>query len=492
MENLKKIQLKDPIKDEETRLKKALELAKENYSEKFVKNTKELPDSINEKYFTFVNDSEDFRERLDIIKNSEEKIAEYIEPIADNYDEKLNLSYKLKQKARFIMGLSIRKENKKWNSSDNTDKNSSKSSDKKNLNESDVNTEKEQIKSRFENDDHLEEELEEYLSLELGLSDNMFFTLQKKIKLEKETKGRGLLISFNQENEEKRVPKLIRAMKLGLRVTLVSDAGTPTISDPGYKLVKEAAKSGILIEPLPGPVAAITALSASSMPTDKFLFIGYLSKSAAEKISKLREEKNIGFTSIFYENPQRLIKTIECIKEVYGGKHEIYIGVELTKKFETHFYGKIDDIINKIEEKYNKDNAGIRGEITLILAPVDKVESTDKNFLNETLNLDLLQFAKSINDTMDFPTKTFRDLLINTCKISRVKASNIINHLRFPESKLQMEVDSFKGVKLPNLATKKEEFIDNLKERKSSKSIKKIKVVKTKLSNLREEQDNNL
>ena len=83
--------------------------------------------------------------------------------------------------------------------------------------------------------------------------------------------------------------------------------------------------------------------------------MGYLSKYAAEKISKLREVKNIVFTSIFYENPQRLIKTIECIKEVYGEKNEIYIGVELTKKFETHFYGKIDDIIHKIEEKYNTD-----------------------------------------------------------------------------------------------------------------------------------------
>ena len=105
MENLKKIQLKDPIKDEETRLKKALELAKENYSEKIVKNTKELPDSINEKYFTFVNDSEDFRERLDIIKNSEEKIAEYIEPIADllKYPIKRNLSVGIELALRAVM-----------------------------------------------------------------------------------------------------------------------------------------------------------------------------------------------------------------------------------------------------------------------------------------------------------------------------------------------------------------------------------------------------
>ena len=438
-----------------------------------------------------MKDSEDFKERRDIIENSESKIEEYINPIAEDYDEKLNISYKLKQKARFIMGLSIRKEDPKKKKEDQKENEKKTSSSSQNNSPNDDTTDKEKIKSRFENDNHLEEELEEYLSLEMGLSDNMFFTLQKKIKLEKENKGRGLLISFNQENEEKRIPKLIKAMKLGLRIVLVSDAGTPTISDPGYKLVKESAKNGILIEPLPGPVAAITALSASAMPTDKFLFIGYLSKSGAEKINKLKEIKKIGFTTILYENPQRLYKTIECISEVYGDKHEIYIGVELTKKFETHFYGKVGEIPKKLEEFYKKDNAGIRGEMTLILAPFIEQETDDKSFTNENISIDLLEFAKKINESTSLPDKNFRDLLVNVCKITSVKASNIVNSIKRPQSKLQEQLDLFKENKKFKINSN-EELVYNLKERKSSKNIERVKVVKSNEKAKRKEENNDL
>lgn len=86
----------------------------------------------------------------------------------------------------------------------------------------------------------------------------------------KKKKGRGLLLSFFEFNQEKRIPRLIRAMKMGFRVALVSDAGTPTISDPGYKFLREAKKQGISIEALPGPCAATTALSACGFPTDRF------------------------------------------------------------------------------------------------------------------------------------------------------------------------------------------------------------------------------
>jgi len=479
------------LKSEEEKFKIALNLSKENYAEKPQALDKELPDPINEKYYTYVKDSEDFRERLNIIQNSEEKIAEYIDPIAENYEKELHISYKLKQKAKFIMGLTKKKEEFNKEKDETTKKKETKTSSGNN-NDSEEATEREKIKARFENNSHLEEELEEYLSLELGLSDNMFFTLQKKIKQEKESKGRGLLISFNQENEEKRIPKLIKAMKLGLRVTLVSNAGTPTISDPGFKLVKETSKNGILIEPLPGPVAAITALSASSMPTDKFLFIGFLSKSSSEKITKLKEVKNIGFTSIFYENPKRLIKTVEAMKEVYGEKHNIYIGIELTKKFETHFYGRLSEIIPKLEEKYNKDNAGIRGEVTIILAPVEKVEENDKNFINETISMDLLEFAKIVNTSLKLPSNSFADFLVKTCKISNKKASAIINHIRYSENKLLKEIKSFKGVQIPNIGVKDEEFINNLKEKKTSKLFKNLKIVKEPNEKFRKDENYDL
>ena len=118
-----------------------------------------------------------------------------------------------------------------------------------------------------------------------GLENQFTKEIKDKVNESKKKKGRGLLLSFYEYNQEKRIPRLIRAMKLGFRVALVSDAGTPTISDPGYKFLREAKKQGISIEALPGPCAATTALSACGFPTERFQFIGYLSKTDSERES---------------------------------------------------------------------------------------------------------------------------------------------------------------------------------------------------------------
>jgi 16S rRNA (cytidine1402-2'-O)-methyltransferase len=107
-------------------------------------------------------------------------------------------------------------------------------------------------------------------------------------------------------------------MKLGFKVALVSDAGTPTISDPGFKFLKEAKKEGIPVEPLPGPCAAITALSACGFPTDKFMFIGYLPKGENERHDELEELKKYQKTICVYESPSRLMKILNSIKTVFG------------------------------------------------------------------------------------------------------------------------------------------------------------------------------
>ena len=120
-----------------------------------------------------------------------------------------------------------------------------------------------------------------------GLENQFTKEIKDKVNESKKKKGRGLLLSFYEFNQEKRIPRLIRAMKLGFRVALVSDAGTPTISDPGYKFLREAKKQGISIEALPGPCAATTALSACGFPSDRFQFIGYFSKVDSEKEGQL-------------------------------------------------------------------------------------------------------------------------------------------------------------------------------------------------------------
>ena len=123
-------------------------------------------------------------------------------------------------------------------------------------------------------------------------------------------KGRGLLLSFYEFNQDLRIPRLIRAMKLGLKVALVSDAGTPTISDPGFKFIHQARKAGILVEALPGPCAVTTALSASGFSADNFNFIGYMPKTYNDRETELLKIKKQGRTTAFYENPKRITRVL--------------------------------------------------------------------------------------------------------------------------------------------------------------------------------------
>jgi 16S rRNA (cytidine1402-2'-O)-methyltransferase len=143
------------------------------------------------------------------------------------------------------------------------------------------------------------------------------------------------LVSYYEQNELQRIPEIISALKDNLNIALVSDAGTPTISDPGFKLVRECIKEGIKVESLPGPSSVITALVVSGLPTDKFLFIGYPPKKPGhrkalfENLTKLP----IKTTIIFFEGPHHIIRTLEGIKEAFGDI-DIVICRELTKVFE--------------------------------------------------------------------------------------------------------------------------------------------------------------
>lgn len=143
---------------------------------------------------------------------------------------------------------------------------------------------------------------------------------------------RPRLVSYYEQNESQRIPEVIAAIKDGLNVALVSDAGTPTISDPGFKLVREAIKEGIKVESIPGPSSVICSLVTSGLPTDKFLFVGYPPKKPGhrknlfENLTKLP----IKTTIILFEGPHHIVRTLEGMKEVFGDM-DIVICRELTK-----------------------------------------------------------------------------------------------------------------------------------------------------------------
>lgn len=175
---------------------------------------------------------------------------------------------------------------------------------------------------------------------------------------------RPRLLSYYEQNELQRIPQIIELLKEGKNVALVSNAGTPTISDPGFKLVREAIRGGIPVVSLPGPSAILTALTASGLPTDKFLFLGYLPKKEGHRKKLLRDltllQHRIKVTVIFFEAPHRLFKTLQELKEIFADI-EIVICRELTKIHEEIRREKISKAIRYFEQVKPK------GELTLLL-----------------------------------------------------------------------------------------------------------------------------
>ena len=169
------------------------------------------------------------------------------------------------------------------------------------------------------------------------------------------------LISFNKHNSIKKIPKLIRDLNSGKSIALVSDAGMPSICDPGEDLIKEARSNGINVICIPGPCAAITALASSGMPSSKFIFEGFLPKKNSERDKLLLEISKNDKTTILFESPHRLKKLLIKLKEYCGAEREILISRELTKKFEEHIGNNIEQVINYFEGKE------IMGEITIVI-----------------------------------------------------------------------------------------------------------------------------
>jgi 16S rRNA (cytidine1402-2'-O)-methyltransferase len=220
----------------------------------------------------------------------------------------------------------------------------------------------------------------------------------ERIRQLREEKGRGIMIAFTSFNQEARTPKLIKAIKAGLRVALVSDAGTPLISDPGSYLVRAAAKEGVTIEALPGPVAAITALCASGFPAERFFFQGYLSKTESEKIEKLENMKASSCTCILYESSHRILNTLNTISKVYGNFHPIYIGQELTKFHERHHRGTVQSVYNTFYTDF-QTNEKIYGELTIVISPYNDEKKRDEDMITIPAKHLLQVLSESIEST---------------------------------------------------------------------------------------------
>jgi len=202
-------------------------------------------------------------------------------------------------------------------------------------------------------------------------------------------RGLGLdrpLLSLHEHNERARAAELVERLRAGESVALISDAGTPLISDPGYQLLRAALAAGIAVSPIPGPCAAIAAISAAGLPSERFCFEGFLPARAGARRKRLSELAGESRTLVIYEAPHRIAASLADIAAACGGTRRACIARELTKKFETFYRGSLDELAARA-----KDDEDLRRGEAVILVEGAPPEPLSTGRLDETLAV-LLRF----------------------------------------------------------------------------------------------------
>ena len=203
-------------------------------------------------------------------------------------------------------------------------------------------------------------------------------------------KTKSSLQSFNQINEDKKAPKIILA--------LVSDAGTPLISDPGYKFIKHARENSIRVEPVPGCCALIAAITSSGLPSDKFTFQGFLPRTANNRINELNKLNHKEETLIFYESVHRIQSSIEDMINVFGGRRPAVVCKEITKMHELF----IGETLSDISQYFENNKEKIRGEFTVVVQGSSREGIVDEDL---DLMLSILMSDLSLKKAVEITNK---------------------------------------------------------------------------------------
>ena len=178
------------------------------------------------------------------------------------------------------------------------------------------------------------------------------------------------LLSYHEFSGKAVASKIIAALQSGESVALISDAGTPLISDPGYKLVCRARVLGLRVIPIPGACALTAALSVAGLPTDKFAFEGFLLHKSAARRARLQALAAESRSLVFYESPHRIVESIGDMQQIFGLDRLLFVAREISKKFETHFLGTSLDCLAWLQQDSNQR----KGEFVIIAAPCDELE----------------------------------------------------------------------------------------------------------------------
>ena len=202
---------------------------------------------------------------------------------------------------------------------------------------------------------------------------------------------RTRLISYHEHNENQRTPNLIRKLLSGTSVALVSNAGTPSVSDPGFRLIEQAVANGLRIVPVPGVSAAITALSVSGLPTDAFVFIGFLPKKNSRRSAEIRTLAADPRTLIFYESPRRICRLLEELAAVFGDRHCV-LAREMTKAHEEFLRGPLSELHRTLRSR-----PSLKGEFTLLVSGNPHRTQTDLESVREELRARIHQSDKPLS-----------------------------------------------------------------------------------------------
>jgi 16S rRNA (cytidine1402-2'-O)-methyltransferase len=194
----------------------------------------------------------------------------------------------------------------------------------------------------------------------------------------------GALVSLHEHNETHRVPELLARLEAGENIALVSDAGTPLLSDPGFELVRQAAAQGFTVQSIPGPSAITAALAVAGLATDRFCFEGFLSSRDSERRKQLSALASEPRTLVFFEAPHRIEATLADLAEAFGGERHAVVARELTKLHETIYRGTLSQLAAQATQEPNF----VRGEITLVVQGAPAAANTvDMQLLKRAIEL---------------------------------------------------------------------------------------------------------
>lgn len=202
------------------------------------------------------------------------------------------------------------------------------------------------------------------------------------------------LLSYHEHNEMEKAKELISLLVEGKSVAVVSDAGTPGISDPGYRLVKMALERGILVLPVPGPSAAVSALSVSGLPTPSFAYFGFPPRTKKRLSDYLVRIKGYPETLVFYESPKRVVKTLRLMLEALGDRR-ISLSREMTKLYEETFTGRISEVLSELEKK-----GELKGEFTIVVEGASSERGEVKTEVIDTMLRSCKKNGLSLKDAV--------------------------------------------------------------------------------------------